>query len=266
MLPISAFIISKNEVSAIGPCIESLDICREIIIVDSGSTDGTIELVEAYRDKGYPIRLFQRDWPGYARQKQFALDQCTEIWCLNLDCDERLDDALKQELSALTSAPETVGAWDLNFRLFLYGYGYTPDQVRFSRAVRLMRRGRASYRLEQLVHEGIDVVGEIATAHRGRILHARPVKLSEQILKENQYSSLKAEQLFKSGKKPRPFRLLFNPFLYFQRLYFSRRFYLCGWAGFIYAGTGAIYSFMTEAKLYQAHANASGSKSQNPDS
>lgn len=253
-LPISAFIISKNEMDMIGPCIESLNACKEIIIVDSGSTDGTIERIREYKDKGYPIRLLQREWPGYAAQKQFALDQCSEIWCLNLDCDERLDPLLQQELATLTSRSQNCAAWRLGFSLFLYGYGYTPDRVRFGTAIRLMRRDRARYGLGELVHEGVEVDGEIGTVNKGKILHARVVSLGEQILKENHYSTLKAEQLFKLGKRPRLLRLIFNPIIYFQRLYIFRRFFLCGWAGFIYAWTGAIYSFMTEAKLYQLHA------------
>lgn len=253
---VSAFIICKNEVAMIGPCIESLDLCREIVVVDSGSTDGTIELVESYRGKDYPIRFFHRDWTGYAEQKQFALDQCRETWCLNLDADERLDEALRRELPALAAAPENIVGWKLNFRMFLYGFGYTPETVHFSSAIRLVRRGRARYRPDQLVHEGFDLDGDVGSAGKGQILHARPLTLEEQILKENRYSSLKAEQLFKAGKKPRFLRLVFNPFLYFQRIYLFRRFYLCGWAGFIHAMTGAIYSFMTEAKLYQRHMQA----------
>ena len=89
--PISAFIICQNEVAVLGECIESLDFCREIVIVDSGSTDGTLALIESYAAQGYPIRLISNAWPGFARQKQFALEQCREPWCLSMDSDERLD-------------------------------------------------------------------------------------------------------------------------------------------------------------------------------
>ena len=71
-LPLSAFIICVNEERYIGNCIESLDLCREIVIVDSGSTDGTLPLIQSYIDKGWPIRLFSEPWRGYAGQKQFA--------------------------------------------------------------------------------------------------------------------------------------------------------------------------------------------------
>ena len=73
-LPISAFIICLNEERYLGNCIESLAACAEIVIVDSGSTDGTLALIRAYIDKGWPIRVFQEAWRGYAAQKQFAAD------------------------------------------------------------------------------------------------------------------------------------------------------------------------------------------------
>ena len=255
---ISAFIICKDEVTILGPCLESLSSCSEIIIVDSGSTDGTLDLIESYRAAGYPIRLFQRDWPGYALQKQFALEQCTGQWCLSIDADERLDEALQDELQNLVAAPDTVAAWRLDFRLSLYGYGYVPESVRFGAAIRLTRNGRAHFGTDALVHESMHVDGEIRTATRGKILHARSLPIDEQIMKERVYASLKAQQLFNKGKRPRLFRLVFNPFVYFAKTYFAKRFILCSWAGFIHSVTAAIYSFMTEAKLWQLHAQAEG--------
>ncbi|MEJ6783839.1 glycosyltransferase family 2 protein [Aminobacter sp. Piv2-1] len=260
-LPISAYIVCRDEVDMIGPCIESLAICNDIVVVDSGSTDGTLDLLESYRQQGYPIRLFHNQWPGYARQKQYALDQAKEEWCLNLDADERLDAALANELKALVRAPRHVGAWRINFRIFLYGYGYTPESVRYGGSVRLMRRGRAKYNIEQLVHEGVIIDGEIKTSKKGHILHARSISIAEQIQKENQYSSLKAEQLFRSGNTPRIFRLFTSPIFYFIKIFFIRRYFLCGMTGFIHATIGSIYSFMTESKLYQIHYNSKLPKS-----
>jgi glycosyltransferase involved in cell wall biosynthesis len=76
-LPLSAFIICLNEEAYLGNCIESLESCAEIVIIDSGSTDGTAALVQSYIDKGWPIRFLFEPWRGYAGQKQFALDQCS---------------------------------------------------------------------------------------------------------------------------------------------------------------------------------------------
>lgn len=263
-LPVSAYVICRDEIACLGACIESLSDCAEIVIVDSGSTDGTLALIGDFIGKGYPIRLFERPWPGYAAQKQFALDQCTQPWCLSLDADERLDDTLRQELGALAAAPAGVNAWGLDFRLSLYGYGYVPKTVRYGAATRLTRRGFAAYTTDTLVHESLIVEGETRTAPRGKILHARALPLEEQIVKERTYANLKAEQLLRRGKSPRFFRLVFNPPIYFLKLYLAKRFFLCGWPGFIHAMTGATYAFMAEAMLYQKYRAAQGSDASGP--
>jgi glycosyltransferase involved in cell wall biosynthesis len=109
-LPISAFVICMNEADYIVNCILSLKVCAEIVIVDSGSYDGTLEIIRAFIAEGWPIRLISQKWLGYAGQKQFALDQCSLPWCLSLDADERLDKALRAELPKLIAAPADIVA------------------------------------------------------------------------------------------------------------------------------------------------------------
>lgn len=253
-LPISAFIICLNEKAYIGNCIESLDCCAEIVIVDSGSGDGTLELVQSYIDKGFPIRLFREPWRGYAGQKQFALDRCTQPWCLNIDADERLDDALRAALPDLLSAGDDVVGWRIARRPYLIGFGYTPPRVHERRNLRLIRNGRGRYDLRQKVHEGIVPDGRVRPSRTGSLLHFRPLPIDEQILKENKYSSLKADGLVENGRPARRLKIVFNPPLYFLRLYFRNGLWRCGLPGFIEAMTGAVYSFLTESKVYQRHA------------
>ena len=100
-IPISAYIICKNERRVLGKCLDSLEGVHDIVVVDSGSTDGTLDLIRDYQRRGFPLRLFEREWHGYAAQKQFALDQCRHDWRLNLDADERLNDDLRLALAAL---------------------------------------------------------------------------------------------------------------------------------------------------------------------
>ena len=95
------------------------------------------------------------------------------------------------------------------------------------------------------------VDGRTAKAARGSLLHYRPLMLHEQILKENTYSTLKADQKQAAGRSARPIKMIVSPMAYFLRLYFAQRLWRCGWAGFIEAGTGAVYAFLTEAKLVQ---------------
>jgi glycosyltransferase involved in cell wall biosynthesis len=253
-LPISAFIICLNEEAYLGNCIESLADFAEIVVVDSGSTDGTIGLVQAYIDKGWPIRLFHEKWRGYAGQKQFALEQCTQPWCFNIDSDERLDAPLRKLLPELVAAPAEVVGWRVARRAYLIGFGYTPEHVRERKNLRLIRRGHGAYDLTQAVHEGIVPVGRVDKAETGSILHYRPLIIDEQILKENRYSTLKASQHFAAGESPNTAKLIFSPPIYFLRLYFKNGLWRCGVPGFIEAMTGAVYAFLTQAKLYQRNA------------
>lgn len=137
----------------------------------------------------------------------------------------------------------------------MIGFGYTPKHVYERSNLRLVRKGRAAYDLKQRVHEGLHASsGAVKEATSGSLLHFRPLRIDDQILKENKYSTLKADQLFAEGRAPRYGRMFFNPFIYFVRLYFFHRLVLCGVPGFIQAMTGSVYSFLTEAKIYQRHA------------
>ncbi|MBP1844705.1 glycosyltransferase involved in cell wall biosynthesis [Rhizobium petrolearium] len=253
-LPISAFIICQNEEAYLGNCIESLVDFADIVIVDSGSTDGTIDLVQSYIDKGWPIRLFHEKWRGYAGQKQFALEQCREPWCFSIDSDERLDASLRKLLPELVTAPVEIVGWKMARRPYLIGYGYTPEKVHERKILRLIRKGRGAFDLAQAVHEGIVPDGKVAKTKTGSLLHYRPILIDEQILKENKYSTLKADQKFAEGKTPRPVKLFISPLLYFYRLYLRNGLWRCGAPGFIEAMTVAVYAFLTEAKLYQRQA------------
>jgi len=254
LLRISAFIICQDEEAYLGNCIESLRGFSDIVIVDSGSTDGTLDLIRSYVARGWPIRLFSETWRGYAGQKQFALEQCREEWCFNIDSDERIDDALRAALPDLLAADASIVGWRIARRPYLIGYGYTPAHVHERRNLRIIRRGKGAYDLAQKVHEGIRPEGRVADARKGSILHFRPLAIDEQILKENKYSSLKADQKVGEGASARRLKLVFNPPLYFLRLYFRNGLWRCGFPGFIEAMTGAVYSFLTEAKIYQRNA------------
>lgn len=253
-LPISAFIICQNEESYLAQCIESLRNCAEIIIVDSGSTDGTISLIQSYVERDWPISLIRRDWLGYAAQKQFALEQCTQDWCLNIDSDERLDEALRNALPQLITTPDQIVGWRIARRAYLVGFGYTPENVKERKNLRLIRRGKGAYDLSRAVHEGIIPVGDVRNCSVGSLLHYRPLQIDDQILKENKYSTLKAEKYVAEGKNPQPWKLVLNPPIYFLRLYVKHGLWRCGLAGFIEAMTGAVYAFLTQAKIHQRYA------------
>jgi len=256
LLPISATVICKNEEACIGKCLASLDGLAEVVVVDSGSTDGTLAIVEDFAKRGLPIRLIRQDWLGYARQKQFALDQAKAPWVLSIDADEWLDDDLRAELPRLANADESIAGWQLRRTLTLYGR-MAPVSLwtRPERILRLVRRGRAHFDADLIVHEGLIADGKTEVARKGLLRHERGLPLDEQMRKEVVYARLKAEQRLANGRKPSRLKLMFNPSIYFLRIFFWNRFFLCGWAGFIHAAIGATYSLMTEAmhrQLYYA--------------
>jgi len=251
-LPISAFVICRDEEAGIAACLESLRSCAEIIVVDSGSTDRTIPIIEELRERGLPILLLHQDWRGYAGQKQFALDHATQPWCLNLDADEWLDETLRNHFAVLLDAEEAVAGWRLQrLPTALYGLSPLPRGIYPKPVLRLVRRGRARYDLEALVHEGLIVDGRIRDCKRGSIQHERRLGVEDQLRKELVYARLKAMQRVKQGRKPSRLKLIFNPMVYFIRIFILHRWFLCGQAGFVHAVTAAIYAFATEAMHFE---------------
>jgi len=256
-LAASATIICLNEAACIGKCLQSLDGFAEIIVVDSGSTDGTLAIVGEFARRGFPIRLIEQPWLGYARQKQFALDQAKEPWIFSVDADEWLDDDLRASLPRLMAADDAVSGWKVRRSLTLYGQSKPASRwTRPEHVFRLVRRGRARFDPALIIHEGLVAdAGETPIARQGLLRHERSLPLNEQMRKEIVYARLKAEQRLKQGRKPSTLKLVFNPPIYFLRIFFWNRFFLSGWAGFIHAATGAMYSLMTEAihrQLYYA--------------
>lgn len=250
-VPISAFVICKNEAAFIGDCLDSLDICAEIVVVDSGSTDGTLEIIERHRQKGLPIRLVHNDWPGFARQKQFALDHCREEWRLNLDSDERLDPDLRGFLLDGGFARGDVAAWSIPRSEFLPGFGYPPASVHAKPHIRLVRAGKAAYDLDLMVHESLEAAGKVERLAKGKILHFRNIPLTQEFAKLNRYAQLKAMHGSRKGRKSSLAKMIFKPGLQFVKTYFGQRYLLCRTPGFIHAVMQATYAFLTEAKLYR---------------
>jgi glycosyltransferase involved in cell wall biosynthesis len=258
-LAASAAIICFNEAACIDKCLESLAGFAEIVVVDSGSSDGTLAIVDGFAQRGFPIRLIHQPWLGYARQKQLALELATQPWVFSIDADEWLDEDLRASLPRLMAADESVAGWKVRRSLTLYGRSKPVSRwTRPEHILRLVRGGRARFDPALIVHEGLVADhGETPIAREGLLRHERSLPLNEQMRKEIVYARLKAEQRLKLGRKPSTLKLVFNPPIYFLRIFFWNRFFLCGWAGFIHAATGAMYSLMTEAihrQLYYAQA------------
>lgn len=251
---LSAFVICKDEARTIGACLESLRGFGDVVVVDSGSTDGTLDIVRGFVARGLPIRLFERPWPGYAAQKQFALEQCRHDWRLNLDADERLDEALKAAIAALPADAPGVAAYAMRRADWLPGYGYPPKSVHIRSIPKLVHGARARYDVGLAVHEGFLLDGRTERIGTGRILHDRLISISAETPKIANYARLKARALHAAGRRAGLASIALNPLGRFLKSYLLQRYALCGRPGLIYAGMLAVYVFLTEAMLYRLQA------------
>ena len=188
-------VIAKNEADRIGRLLESVDFADEILVVDSGSLDGTHEIC---RNAGAQVVV--HEWEGYARQKQFALEQAHGEWILNLDADEALsEDASAEILSALKAAGSDVAGFSMP-RLSRYlgrwirHGGWYPD-----RKVRLVRQGCGNW-LGEGIHEKLEVSGRVEQLGKP-ILHYVYRDIADQVNTINRFSAVAANHSRKQGSR-----------------------------------------------------------------
>jgi glycosyltransferase involved in cell wall biosynthesis len=251
--PVTAAIVCKDEAELIGTCLDSVDFCAEIVVVDSGSTDGTLGIVERYRANGFPIKLFHQEWLGYAPQKQFALDQATQPWRFIVDADEQVDGELKEAVVATVRADDpNISAWYVRRCDWLTGYGHAHPWVLHNRILRLLRAGKTRIDPDSTIHEGYFVDGARGHIKRGLLLHMRDLTIEDDVARANKYSTDKSAVQRARGRKASTVRLFFSPPFTFLKFYVLKRYFLCGRPGFIYAMMMMFYNFLTEAKSYRA--------------
>jgi len=242
MTRLSVTVITKNEVNFIRACLDSVRWADEIIIVDSGSTDGTVEICREYTDK-----IMLTDWPGFGPQKNRALAMATSEWVLSLDADEQVSPELKQEILSAMSFPEDHAAFDLPRRSSYCGRrmrhgGWWPDYV-----PRLFRRGSARFS-DDLVHERLVVDGRIGRL-REPLIHAAFENLENVLETMDRYSTIGARMMHDRGKKATMATAVLHGFWSFFHTYVVRAGFLDGRAGFMLAVSNAEGTYYKYLKL-----------------
>jgi len=240
---LSVIIITKNEASHIGRCLESVSWADEIIVLDSGSQDDTVSICRQYTDK-----VYETDWPGFGVQKQRALDKATGDWVLSIDADEVVTPELRMEIEQAFQQEQFQG-YEIP-RLSSYcgrqirHSGWWPDYV-----LRLFRRqsGRFS---DSLVHEKISVEGAISRLATP-LLHDAFVNLDEVLHKVNGYSSLGAEMLYQKGVRSSISKAIFKALWTFMRTYFLKLAIMDGRQGLMLSISNAEGTYYKYAKLLE---------------
>lgn len=239
--------ITYNEVDHIDGVLECLNFADEIIVIDSFSTDGTFEKLDT--NKG--VKVIQRAFNNFADQRNFAIAQATNKWLFFIDADERLTEASQEEIKEIATNNTAHDAYKIP-RTFLYQdkvirfSGLQTDQV-----FRLFKNGTATYIEDRLVHEILDVKGSYGVL-KHKMLHYSFANRESYKQKAEHYGKLKAEELFKKGKRPNAFHFYVKPTYKFLSNYIFRLGFLDGKAGYIICylnAYGVWYRYKTLERL-----------------
>jgi glycosyltransferase involved in cell wall biosynthesis len=240
-MKITATIITLDEERNIARAIESLRCADEILIVDSGSVDRTVELAQ-----NLGARVLEAGWRGYAGQKNLATAEAANDWILSLDADETLSESLEAEIWNLKkSGPEFDGYTMPRLARYLgrwiYHSGWYPD-----RKIRLYDRRKARW-VGDFVHESVQVQGRLGHL-QGNLLHFTCESLSEHVKTLDHYTTLAAQELVAGKMKVPLTRLIVDPAWTFVSTYFWKAGFLDGPEGLTIAQMAAFYVFLKYSK------------------
>ena len=241
MEKISVIIITKNEEENIRDCLNSIKWADEILIVDSGSKDKTIEIA-----KGFTEKIFEKKWEGFAVQKRYALSLTSNELVLNLDADERVSEKLKEEIQGLN---------------FSYDGYFIPRENHFLNKkittcgwekdiqLRLFKKSSAKV-TEKLIHEGFVVDGKVDYL-KNPIVHFTFTSIEKSFSKINSYSTLQALEVYRNKKKVTSGTIVSHGLSAFLRYYFSLKGYKDGIFGLMISLFNSITTLLTYMKIWE---------------
>jgi glycosyltransferase involved in cell wall biosynthesis len=246
MNKLSVILIAKNEESRIRAALTSVKWADEIVLVDSESTDATVDIAKEFTDK-----IYLRKFDDFSSQKNFAVSKCTNKWVFSLDCDEIVPEELK---SSIVSALKDAG----NFCAFkveranrLFGK-ILKNATKGDFPVRLFLKDKA--RFIQPIHEYLDADGNIGTL-KGKLLHNTTENIKAEFDKTENYTELEARWVLERNIRPTYFKMLFYPLWTFSSIYFFKKGFLDGFAGFLFASVSARYTFVKYLKAKKLSRN-----------
>ena len=244
MPKVSVTVITLNEAEHIGAAIDSAAWADEIVVVDSGSTDGTADIARA---KG--VTVLSREWSGYVDQKNYAAERASHHWIFSLDADERIRPALATEVRALLSSEPPKRGYRLPRVTFHLGCWIRTTDFYPDFQIRLYDRRAARWR-GTYVHESVVVDGPVGRL-RHDLEHYSFRDLRDHLDRVNHYTTLAARQMNEAGRRAGPLDLLVHPPAAFLRNYVLRLGMLDGTAGLAISLINAYSVFLKFAKLWE---------------
>ncbi len=243
---LSVVLITKNEAENLEACLHSVSWADEIVVLDSGSTDGTIEIARRFTDKVY----INADWQGFGPQRQRAQEKASGDWIFFIDADERVTPELKNEIHAILELDDrqkiyAVPRLSWAFGSFLRHSGWYPDYV-----VRIYPRNRTGYD-NAVIHEKVIFSEDLSEVFlHGDLLHYTFRDLEHWVNKTARYASAWAEDRHLKGKKGSVGAAIGHAIGFFCTAFFLRRGFLDGRAGLILALLGAYSRLLKYTDLW----------------
>ncbi|TXI31897.1 MAG: glycosyltransferase family 2 protein [Ottowia sp.] len=246
---VSGVVTTLNNAATLDDCLASLSFCDELVVLDSGSHDATLQIAGRHG-----ARIAAQPFAGYGPQKQAAIDLASGEWILLLDADEHLADAGRAAIQRELAAPRADG-YRLPRQEWLF-WRWPHPGTRANWQLRLFRKDRGRMNMVP-VHAAPEVDGRVLDL-AAPFRHYGEPRLADRVDKINRYSSGLVEH--KRGKRTRliALRMLFYPGVAFLKLYLGKRYFLNGWAGFFAAKTQAFYAFLKYAKVLEAQRQSRG--------
>lgn len=242
MTSLSVVLIAKNEAANIRDCLQSVSWADEIVVVDAGSTDDTVNLC---KEAGAQVYVHP-DWPGFGPQKNRALSYASKDWVFSIDADERVTPELREEMVRAMSEARAQGFYLPRLSqfcgVFIRHSGWYPDYV-----LRLFKRGAGRFS-DSLVHESVLLTGRTDRL-KNPLLHYSYLTADDVQRKVEHYSSAAAQQMFQSGKRSNWLDAALRAVWAFVRTYILRRGVLDGSAGLSIARMNARTTYLKYRKL-----------------
>jgi len=244
-LKLSVFILTFNEKDKIVDCLESVKWADEVVVMDSFSTDGTVEIC-----KKYGAKVVQSKFEGFGKLRNDALESCSNDWILSVDSDERVTEELKNEVLGLLEKGPDADAYYVPRKSHFLGQwikhcGWYPDY----RQPQFFNKKKMHY-TNQLVHETYVLDGKLSYL-KGHALQFPFLNLDQYLRKMERYSNLRAEEMRKAGKKFKVLNIIINPAAMFFRMYVAKLGFLDGVNGLILSMLYANYTLLKYVKLWE---------------